>query len=578
MIGMITTISYADANAGTEQTVTSGETVQLDGTASIPEHSDGTLRYRWRQTHKRTSPCVRLHHKRKAIATFIAPEVEEATELTFKLKTVERYDCTKRQKKGSFGIFNHSYNQHAFRHGRCHKRFKRCKKYVSFDTVSVFVLPADDNNNTDNNDTNISGVTITGQVADTNGTPIPNATVSTSDQNVTTDSNGNYTLVNIADTERLTVNVTHPDYLANSRITEVNGRDISLDIVLSTPKASSSFDTAEGTTLASSDGASVKLPAGGYVDENGNPYTGTAVVKMSYYAITTQSGRETFPGTFEGRDANGTTYPITSYGFMNVELTDANGNPINLDGNATATLTFPEDRNVYSPTVIPLWYYDKTLGYWVQEGEAVRDGNTYVGTVKHFTSWNLDAKGPRATFRGCVEDENGTHISNALVQFRATNWDSYTLPTDENGTISVYNVLAETELTFSAYTKIGSTYYYGDKSIYLNEGENRIDNSCVVLTPQHDLPGMITVTGTLINYTDTPVANTTFHIYAGNHYPYQVIATGTTDTNGSFSITFETVDQLQYSVGGDYPVKTFTLQEHKTLYDLGTFNIFGEAY
>ena len=81
------------------------------------------------------------------------------------------------------------------------------------------------------------------------------------------------------------------------------------------------FDSTEGATVTQADGAKVELPAGGYIDANNSAYVGQVVVKMSYYPITTQSGRATFPGTFEGIEGN-TTFPIQSYGFMNVELTD----------------------------------------------------------------------------------------------------------------------------------------------------------------------------------------------------------------------------------------------------------------
>ena len=574
-LGITTTLSFAAANAGIEQTVKSGETVYLDGTESTAEHTDSKLKFRWKQLHKCTSPIVEIANARSATATFIAPDVEEATELIFKLKTKEFYDCHENHRH-----FRHKHLkkfQHCKRPKK-HRRHFRCKRFISTDKVSIFVMPAD-TNNTDNNDTNTNtGITLSGTITDTNGTAIANATVIVESIVVTTDANGEYTFNNITSSQRVSIDVTHPDYLSNSRIVEVTDENISLDIMLGHPKANTTFDAMTGTTLTDGNGASVILPKNGYIDENGDPYTGMVTVKMSYYAITTQSGRATFPGTFEGMDKNGTTFPIQSYGFMNVELSDSNGNSLNLNGNATASLIFPEDKSLYMPSTIPLWYYDKVQGYWVQEGEAVRQSNnTYVGVVKHFTSWNLDAKGPRASFKGCVEDANGTRIPNALVQFRSINWDSYTKPTDSNGTISVYNVLANTDLTFSAYAAIDSTYYYGEKLIYLNEGTNTVDNTCVVLQPQTSLPGTITVTGTLVtsNWVNdmdvvyTPLANQTFHIFT-TQYPYQTVATGTTANDGSFSITFDTIDALEYGVGINRPSEKFMLQNNKTIYNLGT--------
>ena len=572
-LGMLSTTSFAASNAGVEQYVFSQDTVQLDGTTSTLDKDGDKLKYKWKQVKDSSTPTVNLSQSKTATPTFVAPDVNETTELIFKLKTVELYDCKKKNDKGSKGSKRSKGSKE-----KNHKKRQKCKKYKTYDFVSIFVSPSE-NNGTDNNETNASGISISGNIIDANGTAISGASVNIDGQTVITDINGMYTVMNIVATNRVSIDVTHSNYLANSRIVDVNDTDISLDITLDTPKETLTFDSTLGATISETSGASVQLPANGYVDANGLPYAGSIIVKMAYHAITTQSGRDTFPGTFEGIDSNGSTFPIQSYGFMNVELTDPQGNALNLDGDSTATLTFPTDNTIYTPSTVPLWYYDETLGYWVQEGEATNVGHysTFVGTVTHFTSWNLDAKGPRAEFTGCVEDENGTRIPNAQVQFRSINWDSYTRPTDTNGSISVINILANTDLTFSAYVAIGSTYAYGEKPIYLTEGENRIDNSCVVVTPQYNLPGSITVTGTLVestwitdaNLTYTPVSNTNVNIYDNTMYPYNIVASGVTASDGSFSITFSTIDSIQYSVGTDGPYHSFILQENKTLYDLG---------
>ncbi len=241
------------------------------------------------------------------------------------------------------------------------------------------------------NDTGIH--TLSGRVTDINGTAISGAQVTVAGTTVSTDNNGSYLLSNIMAEERVHVDVTHPEYLKNSRIVVVQTAHVTQNITLDKPKATLTFDSIEGTIVTQNDGAKVELPAGGYIDANNSIYVGQVLVKMSYYPITTQSGKATFPGTFEGIEGN-TTFPIQSYGFMNVELTDPQGNALNLDGSSIAILTFPRDNTldtiISSQETIPLWYYDKIQGYWVQEGEATSIGHysTYVGTVSHFTGWS----------------------------------------------------------------------------------------------------------------------------------------------------------------------------------------------
>ena len=521
----------AVSDAGSDQVVTSGQTVTLDGSGS--SSTEGReLSFYWRQL---SGPTVALENADSDKATFVAPTVTSETAMRFALMVTEA------------GTYSRS-----------------------MDTVLVTVKPAPV----------ATGVTVSGVVTDTNSTPISGATVKIGNVEVVTDANGTYEVTNVTEAQRVSINVSHPDYLKNSRIVDVEDKDVSQDITLDTPKATLTFLSDEGGIVSEDDGAKVELPAGGYIDGNGQSYTGDVVVKMSYHPTTTRSGRATFPGTFEGVDANGTAFPIQSYGFMNVELTDPQGNPLNLDGNTTATLTFPVDSSVYGSSVIPLWYYDEALGYWVQEGEAItQDWQTYTGTVTHFTSWNLDAKGAVARYTGCVEDENGTKLSNATVQFRALNWDSYKVHTDENGTISVYNILANSDLTFSASHIIGSTLYTGSKHIYLNEGDDVVDTECAVLKPVATFDGNYTVTGTVYSYDyyneqsggeNVPVPNAQVMLYDKNH---NIVGVATTDSQGKYTLSFTPNDSLKYYINAssnDYGSGSngFILQENQYSYEV----------
>ena len=549
------------ADAGDDQQVNSGDTVTLDGSGSTPDAGGQIVSYQWKQLKTPNSATITLANSSTATPTFSAPDVDALSEFIFKLKTVEHYACKPT-----------SNNQ------------QKCRNNTTYDLVSIFVEPSDDT---------VTGFSISGTITDFNNVSIPNATVSIGDKTVTTDANGLYRVDAITAAERISVNVSHPDYLANSRIVTVDSSDVLLDMKLGSPKASHTFLASTGAVV-SHDGAMVELPAEGYVDSNGAAYSGDVTVKMSYYPITTRSGRAAFPGTFEGKDGND-TFAIQSFGFMNVELSGSQGEALNLAPGATATLTFPIDYTLSAPSTIPLWYYDTDEGYWIQEGEAVKNGYTnYTGTVSHFTAWNLDAKGPVAKLKGCVQDSNGTRIPNAQVQFSATNWDSRIVPTDANGSIEVINILAETPLTFSASKKIGSQWFYGEypTPITLSEGENKTLSECVTLQETSLPNGSITVTGTVMleNWfegTITPATSGIIRIYSAersfSEEGYMVLAEVEVSSDGSFSATFQTTDALYYNVEfqstaptGDYGAwyygyTTFRLFESKTIYDIGDF-------
>jgi hypothetical protein len=67
--------------AGQDRTVTSGDTVQLDGSASSDADKD-TLTYKWRQT---AGLIVKLSDAQTAQPSFTAPQVEKETVLVFEL-------------------------------------------------------------------------------------------------------------------------------------------------------------------------------------------------------------------------------------------------------------------------------------------------------------------------------------------------------------------------------------------------------------------------------------------------------------------------------------------------------------
>lgn len=58
--------------------------------------------------------------------------------------------------------------------------------------------------------------------------------------------------------------------------------------------------------------ASIKLFASNYITMDQSNYEGTVSASIAYQDVSTDMGKEVFPGTFEGLNDNGVTVPFIS--------------------------------------------------------------------------------------------------------------------------------------------------------------------------------------------------------------------------------------------------------------------------
>src|SRR5690606_17688534 len=77
---------------------------------------------------------------------------------------------------------------------------------------------------------------------------------------------------------------------------------------------------------------------------------------------------------------------------------------------STLKVKIPESQLSSAPDKIPLWYFDDAEGFWKEEGLAIKQGDSYVGTVEHFTDWNCDDPNEIATIIGTVLDCTGQPV------------------------------------------------------------------------------------------------------------------------------------------------------------------------
>lgn len=239
---------------------------------------------------------------------------------------------------------------------------------------------------------------ISGKIYDKNGNVLSGATVLSGDNQATTDSSGHFDInVDTIIGNRYVLRIKKDGYF--DRIYSKMVRD-TMDYPIQLIKKEPSkfvtlkkFNANEGVIIEVN-GATVTIPESSLAKNDGSDYNGTVDISVVYLSPTESPAMEPLmPGADLMAIANdGDTVPLISYGMVNVEMSDEDGNPLQLKDGCEAYLKYPAPKGFTSHDTIPLWYFNEESGLWVEEGYTTRQGDEYVGSVRHFTWWNCDIK------------------------------------------------------------------------------------------------------------------------------------------------------------------------------------------
>jgi hypothetical protein len=222
------------------------------------------------------------------------------------------------------------------------------------------------------------------------GFPVANAQVTLDGTTVTTGANGVFQ-VSVPDAPRFVLNAKKTGYALTSRIYygRATGLRIPLDAASTTTVNASSGGTVTFLSVTGAPiGLSATFPANALVDQNNNPYTGTATIEGFVYDIKLPSP---IPGD-QGGVYNGVTSRLITYGSFHMTPRDTMGNPLQMAAGKSVNVTMAIDPIAQStaPATIPLFLYDEPSGMWLQHSTATRTGNSYQGNVTHFSAFNAD--------------------------------------------------------------------------------------------------------------------------------------------------------------------------------------------
>ena len=242
-----------------------------------------------------------------------------------------------------------------------------------------------------------SKASISGVVVDSSNVPLAGVTVTTGGQTTTTIADGKFTFT--VPPGNNNVSLTKANYVnSGAMLALAANQTYILSVTLQKVGNSAVIVTNTSNTVIDkrADGlnASVSFSNDSIVDSSG------ALVPTATVAITTilpgDSGfANSFPGQFMGISTSQTSAgPIESFGYVDVEITDASGAKLQLASGKTALLVFPVNpANDPGDPSMPLWSLDPVTRIWKQEGFATRVAGpsvSYVAQVTHFSPYNLD--------------------------------------------------------------------------------------------------------------------------------------------------------------------------------------------
>jgi len=262
--------------------------------------------------------------------------------------------------------------------------------------------------------------TITGRVIASDGSGgIPNAVVQLGTVQTTSGADGSYTL-SVSPSERAVVQVDAAGFAENIRITRVvGGQSTALTVRLVKVGVTQTVTIASGGTITvPNSAAQVVIPANGLVPQTGGSPVANVGVSVTPIAVATTTND--MPGDFTA-SAGGTITTIVSSGAMLITARDSSNVQYDLAPGVTATIRIPvSTRSATVPATIPLFYFDRVTGRWVQDGQATLAGTGadryYEGTVSRLSYWNADQVTETVFVSGCVKTQAGQSAGNALVE------------------------------------------------------------------------------------------------------------------------------------------------------------------
>jgi hypothetical protein len=287
--------------------------------------------------------------------------------------------------------------------------------------IIVFAGCKKDESNSDSSGNGNSGTTtIAGIIIDENNIAVASATITSNGYSATSDAHGLFLLKNAKlNMTRCILKISKAGFINRTHAFIATEQTVNyVKIILASDAITHTISSAAGGTISLADGSSVQFTPGSFVTASGSMYSGTVNITFKHLSPDATGFGFMIPGNdLLGKNSLGEDVALYSYGMLGVILKGSSGEQLQLAIGSSATLTMPIAASQIStaPSSIPLLYFDETTSLWMQQGNAIRIGNNYVGIVSHFSWWNFDFCGSVSNVKGKVVDCKGTPMPNINV-------------------------------------------------------------------------------------------------------------------------------------------------------------------
>ncbi len=276
-----------------------------------------------------------------------------------------------------------------------------------------------------------------GRVMDPYNNPLSGVTVIVNGQTYTTNNQGLFFVYNkTLDQNGTYVQVTSPAYFPAARFAYPHaGSSTYLEINMLSKYTQSNFSTTTDAEVLVNGGASILIPAGSLVTDSGMPYNGTYGVAASWLDPSASETFNVMPGDLRAQNADGEARVLKTFGMIGVELSSPSGQALQIAPGKKATIRLPIPSSIQAsaPSGIALWHFQESNGYWVEEGQANREGNFYVGEVSHFSFWNCDVPADYILLNGCLGNAAGQPLADVRITLTSSQFGTGYGYTDEQG-------------------------------------------------------------------------------------------------------------------------------------------------